>query len=152
MGGRGLPTPGPPHACFRTGPCLHSLPRARRSSRHGASSRQCRLREGGGLTHAVGSAGVGEEGRGVSGFGDRLLKLLGTVLRDLKQSRCGRNCNEHCFSYSEQHLRGITWLRGRWETQTKVRTGLAGLTLPGQRGWLTAPGVDEIPREAEPWS
>lgn len=114
--------------------------------------RQCWLREGGGLTHAVAFAGVGEEGRGVASSGDRLLKLLGTVLRDLKQSRYGGKYNERCFSYSERHLHDITWLRGRWETQRKLRTGLAGLTLLGQTGWVTAPGVGEIPREAAPWS
>lgn len=56
--------------------------------------RQCWLREGGGLTHAVAFAGVGEEGRGVSSSGDWLLKMLGTILRDLKQSRCGGKYNE----------------------------------------------------------
>ena len=56
---------------------------------------QRRLREGVGLIHPVGFAGVGGEGRGALSFGDWLLKLLCTILRDLKQSHFGIKCSEY---------------------------------------------------------
>ena len=100
VGDRDLPKA--PHVCWGallqdkdcvSALCLASWQRAIPHTHPNKGSREDCGREGV-LYTPWGLQGEGG-GRGVLSFGDWLLKLLCTILRDLKQSHFGRKCSEY---------------------------------------------------------